>query len=679
MILLPRTVEADPTSVGGAAGKPFVGELAQAAAEGVLGSNASCSGDVGKALVFISGTELGASRLRDEVAGVVRGQWVVRSGRLYLERPSTLDEELHAVHLGRWKAFLRDKMKESEALLSALPPPAGRAKAAVEGFLERARGSQAHIQQDAYLQSAATYLALHCAIAVGPERLASLQLGEVQVFSSRPTPTQRPLPDIREAVREYVETEEALARLLKDQAPPEGYDRRWWDAVLSSIGTPGDVGRVHLYVRRDLERIWLSVVVYSSRDMIRLRGGVVWGFRSPASVPERVTAAAERAGTIQLDRFALERARLLSPFAEGTVSAELRDRLLEPGEFDPLSYAVVPAIAEIARELGVPVVAVLDDRLDDIALQSLQGGTLRLGAFLQAAAGIGMRFELGEDVLRVYPEDAYETQAVRVDRKTLRRFLSSAVSERRVTIWHMADYIASSASGPGLSLQNACLLAYGLGAERPPKALWLLPSDTARFLAALTPLERKALSEGRALSAGALSATARKWLHLWCGAHATAGAWVDDAGTYGRSDLLLAATECMPSGCHAQVSLTLSRKDVQVVRSVTASAGLGTNAFTAEELGLLAAERVRTGEAQSLEEVLRGQFASGVMATGTLRVVAPPGVEYEFTFIDSFTFPERAAPRSFASLDAEFRSSVLDAFRRGGSQDSIPPTSGGSR
>ncbi|MEA2553744.1 MAG: hypothetical protein QOJ65_1920 [Fimbriimonadaceae bacterium] len=412
------------------------------------------------------------------------------------------------------QSSIEKKLKEVEALGNFTPEAAERLASA---FAEVATPQQPTQEQDERRSVLSNQMPDQRAIwrmivQVDPKELAAIPSGERVVFSNRPTPTQRALPEAVLDSAERWHTEHDLFAQKLDRAlagaevngatHSEGEPKTWMEAkpervVLGvSRAFPNEM-QIDL-IGYDAHNKPLAAVSGYLRfeDQGRLHAAaegmdVLVKENPPGTTPIELSSA-----TQDLIKLAKQRP---GPTGASLVTGELRKQLLNPETCDPLSTVVSDALMALATQEDKNLVAVPKDDLlwlcRDAAVQGqLQPRWLRRIISVYAAlTDVKLTDEGGW--LDVGSEDPLEAQTERVDRAALGTFFR-AVDENGY-----------------MSIEDCGKLALSINGHRPPSLVNRLTAllrpdvqayqegtlDLIRFYANLSPEQRESLLAGRSV------------------------------------------------------------------------------------------------------------------------------------------------------------------------------------
>lgn len=177
------------------------------------------------------------------------------------------------------------------------------------------------------------------------------------------------------------------------------------------------------------------------------------------------------------------------------MSEELRMKLLNPDQYDPLSFSHSEALLALAAQKGKPLVACLPDKMESyIGMFMPKKEALTPSAYVQSISSVAFVSTDGPFVY-VKPAESAKSRRERIDRVALGMFLRAVENRGSVALDDLAAYAQKSNSPMEDSLAMTYFMVFapnaiqsGMGGQ----VSW----DMLRFYGGLSTLQKKNMAEG---------------------------------------------------------------------------------------------------------------------------------------------------------------------------------------
>jgi hypothetical protein len=179
-------------------------------------------------------------------------------------------------------------------------------------------------------------------------------------------------------------------------------------------------------------------------------------------------------------------------------SADLKNRMLHPDQFDPLSFTASEALKAVAAEKQEQLIADLPDAVSD-SFMAGRDEAVTTGEYLESVKdAVSLNEKSGW--LQVTPVDSTASRLDRVDRKSLAILLASAQAKGLPSLDDMAAYaVANEATNLYAGVTSPYMLAYVPGVMT---SMMLGGNDwkTLRLYGLMSPDQREVLRKGEPIS-----------------------------------------------------------------------------------------------------------------------------------------------------------------------------------
>lgn len=563
-------------------------------------------GAIAEDVVVIAVKEAAPDELRKRIAAATTGQWQQDGNTFVLVRDETKARQQEQEELARMGERFAKRIQENAR--PVLDSPALTAAAAEKHLQQLAKINEQVRQQSqgvtlegVNLEPGGTpqeRLMARILILMDPKEIAALPPDSRSVYSTSPTRMQRPLPSGAIQALGQFATEYGVWQSVAERYKPTDPENQFVD-----FGFFGPLksrpARAVLIATKWGEGLAVSFELKVVDERGRVLSNASAGIDATSSMVGKEDAeptVVEGEKPIQLSKDSIDvltlRSGMLNPAVPQTLRPELRAKLLNPEESDPMLFGPSDFLLGIADQEGKNFVAAVPDATFDLALGAT-GAT-------PSRARLGLR--------------AAETMQFSTDGNwTLAGPLWPALSRRRHMPRHLLGQMARELEKPGAgSLDALSRLAVQLGGtSAPPLAMayigMLQPAvsanldfavwDLLKFYGALTP-SQKAMPGGQAqLRIGSLETAAKGALTRLVFFSTTSvplgqfqviteteeGAPQQEMG----ESIKMEPTEAMPDGLPLDGAVILESNDASV------AIGFGGGSFSAEDLGTQLAMRER--------------------------------------------------------------------------------------
>lgn len=438
-------------------------------------------------VLLIDVKDVDPSLLLKKVAEAADAEWQTKpDGTLLLTRPVQRVSKERAAAISERATELTALLTELREQTDALPAfDVKEAQLLMEAF--RKLGDQPVLMPPRG-GSPANRLAARVLSRLPVDDLAAMHDGDRLVFTSRPTPWQRGLPNGLQA---------DIAQFAKDQAlwasQAGGTGQGNNLAADTETGQPPFALHVRVTHYSDVSPAGASVTILDrngraflqAQAMVLSKGfqkylalqvpGSLWDLPAEDAAWGEATSLNYRAGT-------------------RPPSADLVGKTIRPDKFDPLSFVIGPTLVETARRRGHGIVANLPDVL--MGEVEVRDGKVDLNAVERKLALDAIHHDGTGPIELVVPGDPLRAREMRVNRHALANLASAVHAQGMLRLDDLADYAAVTPvmvrGWDGLSFYTVRILL--------PRAERLAQLADGRFLRLygnLSPAQRKSLRNGQ--------------------------------------------------------------------------------------------------------------------------------------------------------------------------------------
>lgn len=526
------------------------------------------------------------SEAMKRIAAVVNGTWKVEDGSQRLIRTAAqqqsesqkeFDETVGIIRKGIQKK--KDEQKkmpgwsadEAEAL-------AIRVQALIKSYDPQSKSGDWYQKGNEYSAQTPIGRALVKVVAaLDPAELASLPGYMKTVWSSNPTPTQRPLSnEISGIADEFVKAQTDWAAAIDKhqiKAPSIG---RGGTAYVGGLGlfqddAGGKASVILLSVTRQAPEYgyYCILTAYGPRGKQIAQANTILSYSDDEHKSALLSPAAVGEEKVKLDddALALIANRDKSPGRAKKVAGGLIGRLLRPEQFDPLSIFLSPKLIQAATIKKVNMVAHLSDNMlmPDVYLSTKE---TPVDEFLQKDVRVGASVDLENGWLTITPKRPSERRLRQADRAVLGKYLRRLSTGRPLSIDELATFVEP------LPDTNDNSMPDGLCGFLRRDIYEQYDEDMLRLYGLLTP-EQKSRMAGDGLPFGTLSEKELEYVGRMVYRTVTQVGYMPQKAPQGqqaqpeeelfKSDLMREPTECLPAGVPPDGILTESVTNTSAV------------------------------------------------------------------------------------------------------------------
>lgn len=485
----------------------------------LTGEKLDVSPSMASEFVVIHAAGMPLQELLDRIAKVTSGEWKTVGGVRILTANSAARLAEQRAELQDRTARIRAAQQEMAKRLTPKPKPKPDPKAKP--------GEESFVEED-WIPSGADWALTKLTVALDPGVLAGIADEGRMVFATSPTSMQRPLsgnmqPIIAKLVADHNNMVKALKLEERNAEKDEMQIQSEEMQRVMRVGAREDklieepVAKIAVIVTRNQWRgLSTELRVYgakgnvltSAESSIPVREGLFGRMDTEIEAPGVAPAGHEpepepKPSTPQTPiEFSALTKELLGMFSSGGDDAEmmnfklsdgLRERLLRPDVYDPLSFGPSETLAAIAKAKSVQIVANIPD---DLVFSLFEGA--RTTSTVEAALS---SFEKGDDVtietsgttMVIMPKRPAEARIKRTNRVALAKLLAASQAQQVVRLDDLAEFALKSP--PPMQAQASMLymiffvpggMKYAFGGA----ASW----DAIRLYGTLGAAQRQALS-----------------------------------------------------------------------------------------------------------------------------------------------------------------------------------------
>lgn len=498
------------------------------------GMRLTVSPQVASEIVVVSFKGVSLDDVKTQIAKVCSAKWEISDGGEMLV-PDLVQRRQEEQ---KEKAELTAQIaKELKNMVESLNPPKKDPKAKVDP-------EEAEMERMMMFRSggAANKAVIKLAAAIGATNFASMD-GRVRVvYSTHPTRMQRQMLGGYNAILGQLVTEynSELVQKQKDKANhpvEETAESKRMQEMMKMFGefdedddTPveGTPSKAILVCSRQqlMGGISLQLKVFNEKGKVVIRGSHMIATGGgmfdtadledfefgPDGLPKQKPQTKAEAGEkpIVFSDSTKELGEMSNFMTMGTntkkMSEELRMKLLNPDQYDPLSFTHSEALLALAAQKGKPLVACLPDTMESyIGMFMPKKEGLTPSAYVQSISSAAFVSTDGPFVY-VKPVESAKSRRERIDRVALGLFLRAVDSRGSVSLDDLATYAQKSNSPMEDSLAMTYFMVFapnaiqsGMGGQ----VSW----DMLRFYGGLSTLQKKNMAEGGRLGFNQLNPT----------------------------------------------------------------------------------------------------------------------------------------------------------------------------
>jgi hypothetical protein len=530
--------------------------------------------------------------------------------------------------LDKWQATLVANPWSTNLAKAMFDKEAGRYGSERKGKWER---DQPHLDQ----VQPGSRLLFKLMNSLGPTRLAQMDVAQPTVFSRFPTPMQSPMPKQFEAwLATYIKESSLNPPPAPDEDAVQLDDRGRVSVSLPALG--GRIGKV--LVSFDRGSITMMVFNEAGTTVDAVDAPSIYDFypepdKETRPSPYRDLEPFEPTGlSKQLIEFSdsVSTNDHFNGEADDSppvkISPELKEFLMNPDRYDPLSLLPSELLHSFARQRKLNLVVQVDDSCSDPGSVVPEGGSksnIDLGPALEMMFVGQENASTDEGWWVIAPYDQVDSDATRLSRTAFASYLHSSAA----TGFNLDADVSLMASIPGRPFDSyfylyspaESYLASIFGPHEFPDML------CARFLAGLTGTQRRILVGGGTVPASSLSRPQLTALARWIYSpdeevgHSIAGRGSAAAPLPMYS---YEVTELLPTGLPPGIGITLrtETKEGFYVYGTVLSAKFIAAAFLMAE---------KTNEQSGSGSIENGSVQHGTSANNTVSVTFPNGASFD--------------------------------------------------
>lgn len=565
------------------------------------GVTLEAQGKIGEDVLLVSVTDVPLEELEKQIADATTGEWRKDGAKLVLVR----DES-------KAQMQLRDEQRRlAERFAKAIEDYSGQLKKTPEfseadaekrlkqlaEMNERLRSNRDVGGFDFDVQPGATpqeRLMARIMAALDPAELAAMPGDTKYVYSNQPTRMQRPLgAAVTRALAAFV-TEYAVWQKVADRYKPLDADNQFVD--FSTFGPlKGRPAKLDLFVTKWGQGLSVSLdakVVDQQGNVLTATSASV---DAAATLPGKEDAppALAQEQPIKLSRAALEIMSIRTGNVrteQSGLSQEVREKLLNPEQSDPLSFGVGELLQGIADQRSKNLVALLPDMAFDSYLGS--GSVTPTQAEQILGSGEGLQFTYSDKWISATPRWPAFCRLGAVSRAGLGQLVRDLEKPGLGSLEPLSKFAVQT---PGTGMPNVATAYVSLLQPAVASTLDQSQWDLFRLYGGLTAAQKALIGKQGRIPVSGLQTSARKALERMLFFN-PAGVPVameinvpvngEDIGQNFES-IFSEPTEAMPNGLTNDLVLALDTNDAMVATA------LDGGTFTAEDLGTQLAMRER--------------------------------------------------------------------------------------
>ncbi|HJP83766.1 MAG TPA: hypothetical protein VJ835_09705 [Fimbriimonadaceae bacterium] len=492
------------------------------------GLRLTASPAVNRDIVIVSVQTMPLTELKAQLAKALSARWEAAEGGEALVADTVVRRQEEQKERAEYTAALAKSLKE---LVESLNPPKVDPKSK-----ETKEEAAARMQMSFMLGGGAPGRAtIKLMQLIGATNLAAIDEKSRVVYSSNPNRMQRPLPNganaiLAQAVADYNQELIKRQRERSEHPIPEDERMKKLREMFGDFGEEkpieGTPSKAILVCARQpfLGGLTVNLKIYNEQGKVVVNGsqmlsagGAMFdemvglefgpdGLPKPKSNPN--APANEKA--IEFSATTKELAEMSNVMTMSSsptkMSDELRAKLLNPEQYDPLSFRHSEALIAIAGQRKKNLVAVLPDTMESMmGMMMPKGEALLPSAYLESIKGKVEVTDAGQWII-ARPTQPADSRANRIDRVALGTFLRTVTAKGAVTLDDLAAYAQRSNS----PMEDQATFSYfmifapnavqsGMGGQ----VSW----DMLRFYGAMSPTQKRSLSEGGRLAIAQMNPT----------------------------------------------------------------------------------------------------------------------------------------------------------------------------
>ncbi|HRF60979.1 MAG TPA: hypothetical protein PLH94_13830 [Fimbriimonadaceae bacterium] len=429
----------------------------------LTGEKLEASPSMASEYVFIHADAMPLQELLNHLAQVTSGEWKTEGGIRYLTASSATRVAEQRKELQDRATQIRAAQQEMAKRLNPKPKPKPDPKA---------KGDEEDMVEEEWVPGGADWALTKLSAALDPMVLAGIPDEGRMVFATSPTSMQRALggnlqPLIAKLVADHNKLVREMKQAEKEMEKDESQLQNEEMMRAFRIGNTEDklieepVAKIAVVVARNPWRgLSTELRVYGAKgnilasadSMIPVREGILGRMDVAEADSEAPNPEQKPSGPTTPIEFSPLTKELLGIFDRGgegdifdfKLSDGLRERLLRPDQFDPLSFASAETLAAIAKARKVQIVA----NIPDESVFNMFEGSRSESTVEAAVAGM----EKGDDVvvrttgdtMVIMPARPAEARAGRTNRGSLAKLIAACQSQPVVRLDDLAEYALKS-------------------------------------------------------------------------------------------------------------------------------------------------------------------------------------------------------------------------------------------
>ena len=666
------------------------------------GYKLSASPQVGHDIVVLSLQAMPLDQVKIQIAKACSARWEEIQGGEMLVVDTVLRRQEEQKERAEYAESLGKSLKQ---LIDSLNPPKPEPGAKQDPNINRQISMFGG-------QGAAGKAVIQLAQMIGVNTLASIEADGRVVFSTTPTRMQRAFPGntsrimaqlVSEYNKEAAIRQKARAENPKVEDPREKQMREFFGIGLEDQPVEGIPTKAILICSRQtlLGGLTLQLKVYNdqgksviSGNQMLAAGETLFGGAldmefgpdglpkpKPPTTPPANEKAIEFSAPVK-ELMTMSNIMTMSQ-SSAKMSEALKTMLLNPEQYDPLSFVHSESLLSTAKQRGKNLIALLPDRMDSfMGMMMPKPDGLTPTAYLDSIKSV-VTVSADTPTLLIRPAKPARARSQRIDRASLGKFLRAVDSKGSVLLDDLAEYAQNSNS----PMEDTSAMMYFM--VFAPNAIQsgmggMVNWNMLRFYGALAPMQRQNLLNGGRLPFGqfnpAQSAAVRQMLFGpdtgLTAADPNKEKPVFELPSFVRTmimreiggDFRTEPTEVMPNGLPPQgfVQLTLTQDNI-VKPTGNVPAMFGNAALGADELAMLKMFKEMPGMEQvasmmpNFDEVRLGE-----RSVYEFMFTVAPGVSQEETLNDD-RMTSKSPVVKMANLPANFVKRIdekLAAFKK---------------
>lgn len=586
------------------------------------------------------------------------------------ERVFSTDRLLRKKNLDKYfqkeKDFLKTNdtpKKQIEVTLDALR----RVKYELENNIKLSSGTY-----NVFLNTPIDILLKRILIDIGSERLSAIPYFQPITYSDFPNQSQLPLQiNIKKHFEDFLAANNLMGEKISDPIFSDEIVKPWSGNILGKVIKVNDYGKLHLDLMCTPFDLFASITLYS-KDGERIN-------HSDYSIPLRndefsnIDFLEIKNETFELSKLSTEFLKIapsgsaisssISPFALGEIpSKDLHDALMNPEEYDPLSFLASDLIQELSSEGKYNVMARIDDNYLDEIRSAIRNNRVSIGFALELLS-LKHTIEKENDWIIIKPRNALVCELTRLDRTSLKKFVQNCFNKNNISLKDYSRLYFENGEGISVNLIDDIYYAY-LYFRFPIKSeypAFQLPRWLYFLLGSLNDEQWEYLMQGNKLDIARLTQEQKQFVINWAKRGFRALRRVDPSDE-SIPDILLTGSECLPFGIRANTLFYVDSNHVDALLNVSlVPPGLPDMVLNLPQdtstIARVFAENKRFGEVSNLDEMLPGTYYVGKKQQLTFTIEIYPGIALSANYSGLFTSDNRKI--SYKDIPQNIKDSII--------------------